>query len=239
MSRVKRREEKTEKRAHDFFWLFLFLIGLFSSLFLLQCRNAPLIILPSPMERMEGYASLSLSGSQGSAKSKFSFLLELPRQGQIEVFDLLGRTVYRLLIEGSEAYFILPSKKVYWQGGREEIIEKFLGFALSPEEIGSLLSGQWKRRGIEEGKWNIERDEKDRVVAASRNDLRFEIRQFFPQSPVARLVFFRHSLGRGRLKILNIKFNQPLKEAAFSLSFLQDFAPCTWEEIERMLGNEN
>jgi hypothetical protein len=87
--------------------------------------------------------------------------------------------------------------------------------------------------------WNLEKDDKGRVVTGNREELRFEVKEFFAQSSMPRLVFFNHSLDQGRLKIFTINFNQPIKGDVFSLSFLDDFVSKTWEEIERMLDNEN
>jgi len=241
MKRLRSQILERSFRKKFFTWLLeiaLFGTGFFYLFFLVNCRHYrfSFVPLPSKIESLEGYASLNISGERGKAKSKFSFLFLLPDQGRIEVFDLLGRRIYSLFIEEEEAFFVLPSKKVYWQGKREEIIDKFLGFALSPKEMGHLLSGQWEGMQME---WNLEKDDKGRVVAGNREELRFEVKEFFAQSSMPRLVFFNHSLDRGRLKIFTINFNQPIKGDVFRLSFLDDFVSKTWEEIERMLDNEN
>lgn len=141
-----------------------------------------------------------------------------------------------MLIKEEEAFFILPSKKVYWQAKREEIIDKFLGFSLSPKEMGCLLSGQWE--GSEIG-WDFERDDKGRITKGMRENLHFEVREFFARTSVPRLVLFEHSLDQGRMKIFSINFDQPQREDVFSLSFLNHFTPKSWEEIQRILENES
>lgn len=176
---------------------------------------------------------------------RFSFLFSLPHKGRIESFDLLGRTLYFILIDEETSFFVLPSKKVYWQGDVEEIITKSIGFPLNQYEMISLLQGQWdsevedlKARG-DFYEWHFTRDEKGRIIAGQRGEFRFEIKEFFPDSQFARLLFFYHSWSKGQLKILSLDFNQPLKSEAFSTSFLKDYEPKTWAEIERLIENEN
>ena len=114
---------------------------------LICCRPSGVLLQPVPVniDRIEGHASLKISGEQGSARSKFAFLFQLPHQGRIEVSDfLLGRTLYQIIIDGERAVFLIPSKRVYWEGGEEEIIDYFLGFRLSLDEMISLIKGKWE-----------------------------------------------------------------------------------------------
>jgi hypothetical protein len=199
---------------------------------------------PSQIESIEGYASLRMSGEQGSVRSKFSFLFHLPHQARISVTDLLGRAVCQIIVDGEKAVFAVPSKRVYWQGEEEEVIDKFLGFSLSLDEVISLLSGEWDEgRGAEEEKslegWSFERDEAGRIVFGQRGEFRFGIKEFFAKTPFARLIGFEHPLNKGSLKILSLSFNQPLKQETFSFSFLEGYKRKSWEEIEKILGNEN
>jgi hypothetical protein len=199
---------------------------------------------PSRIESIEGYASLRMSGEQGSVRSKFSFLFHLPHQARISVTDLLGRAVCQIIVDGETAVFALPSKRVYWLGEEEEVIDKFLGFKLSLDEVISLLSGEWSEgRGAEKEKslegWNFERDEAGRIVFGQRGEFRFGIKEFFAKTPFARLIGFEHPLNKGSLKILSLSFNQPLNQETFSLSFLERYKRKSWEEIEKILGNEN
>jgi hypothetical protein len=156
----------------------------------------------------------------------------------------LGRAICQIIVDEEKAVFVLPSKRVYWQGEEEEIIDKFLGFRLSLDEVISILSGEWNEgRGAEEeknlGSWSFEKDEEGRIVFGQRGELRFGIKEFFARTPFARLIGFEHPLNRGRLKILNLSFNQPLKQESFSFSFLEGYKRKSWEEIEKILGNEN
>jgi hypothetical protein len=185
-----------------------------------------------------------MSGDQGSVRSKFSFLFHLPHQARISVTDLLGRAIYQIIVNEEKAVLVLPSKRVYWQGEEEEIIDKFLGFRLSLDEMISLLSGEWNEgKGAEEEKslagWSLEKDEAGRIVFGQRGDFRFGIKEFFSKTPFARLIGFEHPLNRGSLKILSLSFNQPLKQESFSFSFLEGYKRKSWEEIEKILGNEN
>jgi hypothetical protein len=199
--------------------------------------------LPSVLESMEGYGSLRITGDQGSSKTKFSFLFSLPHKARIESFDVLGRSLYYILIDEEISFLVVPSKKVYWEGDVEEVISKFLGFSLNQYEMMSLLRGKWEGTDPEEEErletWNFEKDASGRILAGRRGDVRFQIQEFFGDSQFARIVLFHHTLSEGRLKILRINFNQPLKPAAFSRRFLKAYELKTWAEIEKLLENES
>jgi hypothetical protein len=195
---------------------------------------------------MEGYASIRITGDEGTARSKFSFLFQLPHQGRIEVSHTFGRTIYQIIINEEKAAFILPSKKIYWQGEEDEIINRFLGFRLSLDEMIGLLTGKWRVRQMgmerEESRedWRFEKDKEGRITSGQRGDFQFEIREFFKKTSFARQLFFWHPLRRSRLKILSINFNRPVKKKGlFSLSFLKKYKQKSWAEIEKILADEN
>ena len=226
------------------------LTGLSIVLFLLTgCRPTGILLQPVPanIERLEGHASLKISGDQGSARSKFTFLFHLPHQGRIEVSDfLLGRTLYQIIVDRERAVFLVPSKKVYWEGEEEEIIDYFLGFRLSLNEMINLIQGKWEEevRGAGREKstesWNLKRDERGRVLAGTRGSLHFEVKEFLSGSHIPRILIFQHPLNSGRLKIIRVGLNRPAKKKeAFSLSFLADYRRVSWEEIEKILADEN
>lgn len=206
---------------------------------LISCHPGTPRFFPLPPEvvSIEGYASLRLTRGGETAKSRFSFIFVLPDRGRIEVYDPLGRTVSLLFLGMEEAFLVLPSKRVYWRAGREEALAKLLGFDLSPKEITDILSG----KAEEMSGWDLERDGQGRIVRGRRDSLRFEVRQFFGQSALPQLLALSRGGEKGSLKILRLNFNQPLKGAAFELSFLQDeaYKPSTWEEIEKWLRDEN
>lgn len=227
---------------------YVFLAALFFvGLFLASCRPSQVLILPPSenIDRIEGYASLRISGEQGSARSKFTFLFQLPHQGRIEVTDiLLGRTLYQIIVDGERAAFLVPSKRVYWEGNEEEIINYFLGFRLSLEEMINLLQGRWEERGAEAGEggeeWILSRDEKGRILFGQRGSLRFEVREYISGSRFPQVLVFQHSSSSGRLRVLRLSFNTPLKKKdSFSLAFLANYRRVSWEEIERILADEN
>jgi hypothetical protein len=130
-------------------WRASLFAGFFLALFFLNhCRPSEFLLapLPSKIDRMEGYASIRITGDEGTVRSKFSFLFQLPHQGRIEVSHTFGRTFYQIIINEEKAALILPSKKIYWQGEEDEIINKFLGFRLNLDEMIGLLSGKWRER---------------------------------------------------------------------------------------------
>ena len=190
---------------------------------------------------MEGHASLSISGDQGTARSKFSFLFQLPDHGRIDVTGALGRTFYRIVIRSGTAYFVVPSEKVYWQGNEEDIIDKFLGFRLSLAEMVHLLSGNWSEQewsskgGL--ASWSFAKDQEGRIVSGKRGDLWFEIEKFIGNTAFARLLRFRHPLSTGLVRILGIDLNQPVRPNVFSTKFTERYQPKTWEEIQELLNH--
>ncbi len=220
-----------------------------AGLFLLGCRPSQVLLLPPPenIDRIEGYASLRISGEQGSARSKFTFLFQLPHQGRIEVTDIiLGRTLYQIIVDRERAVFLVPSKRVYWEGDEEEIIDHFLGFRLSLEEMINLLQGRWKEshgeaeKAREEEDWMLSKDEKGRILIGQRGSLRFEVREFISGSRFPQVLIFQHSSNSGRLRVLRLSLNKPLKRKdPFSLAFLANYKRVSWEEIEKILADEN
>ena len=162
----------------------------------------------------------------------------------MEVSNWFGKTLYQIIIVEENAFFVLPSKRVFWQGEEEEIIQKFLGFRVNLYEMISFLSGQWEASGITaQGRawmesWNLEKDEKGRVLSGQRGELFFEVEEFFDQTPFARILNFHHPLSRGRLKTLQINLNRPIKKDAFSVAFLERFEEKSWAEIEKMFDKK-
>ena len=215
---------------------------------LIGCRPSGVLLQPVPaeIERIEGHASLRIITEQGSTRSKFTFLFQLPQQGRIEVSDaLLGRTLYQIIMDRERAVFVLPSKKVYWEGEEEEIINTFLGFRLNLGEMISLLRGEWKGGEYEEesGKdgerWNLNKDETGRITAGTRGNLSFEVKEFLADSGLPRILIFKHALNSGRLKVLRVDFNRPVKKKkAFSFDFLARYQCVSWEEMEKILADE-
>jgi outer membrane biogenesis lipoprotein LolB len=206
---------------------------------LISCHpvNPRFFPLPPQVVSIEGYASLRLTRGGQTAKSRFSFIFVLPDRGRIEVYDPLGRTVSILFLDIEEAFLVLPPKRVYWRAGREEALAKLFGFDLSPKEITDILSG----KAEEMSGWDLERNGQGRIVRGRRDSLRFEVRQFFGQTVLPQLLALSCGGDKGSLKIIRLNFNQPLKGAAFELSFLQDevYKPSTWAEIEKWLRDEN
>ena len=218
------------------------LVGFLLSSGLAGCRPVlPVLSPPAELRELEGYARLRITNNEQTAKSKFSFLVELPGHGRLQVFDPLGRTIYEIYVGGELAYFILPAKKVYWQGTDAEIFEKFLGFELSLQEMTGILSGQWKEsqgEGPVFKEWTFRRDGQGRIVSGARKDFEFRVREFFPGSGVPRQVNFKSRQSEGRLNLLSIEFNRAVQSGLFGAAFLKNFSSLTWEEIEKILRDE-
>ena len=218
------------------------LMGLcFYLMILLSCAGSKLLLTPIPpqIDSMEGHASLRIKNEEGSSKSKFSFLFHLPSQGRIEATDFLGRTLYHIVICEEGAFFVVPSKQIYWKGKEEEIVYRFLGFQLSLKEMISLMNGEWDWESEEDkarlDEWIFERDKQNRIAIGRREELWFYVEEFIVNTSLARTIVFKHPMNEGRVRILNIGFNKPVKEEAFSTSFLQNYDQKSWAEIEAIL----
>jgi len=213
------------------------LLLLFSSCALVSCLPSRPVVAPPPpsIESVEGFASFRLTREGATAKSKLSFLLRFPGQGRIEVIDPLGRTASILFLDGEEANLVLPSRRVFWKSGREEVMSRLLGFSLGLEDLTHILTG----RGDLLGGWTLEKDSQGRAIRgrSESEDMQFEVRQFFEQSPVPQLVVFIRAGDKGSLRVLKMSFNQPLKAGAFDLSFLEEdgYRPADWPEVESWL----
>ncbi len=180
---------------------------------------------------MEGYASLRLTRDGATSRAKFAFAVVLPDRARLEVFDALGRSVSLFLVRGDEAYLVLPSEKAYWRGGRDEVIEKFLGFPVRPAEIMGLLAGRWTEEAS--SGWAFVRDARGRTVSATRGALEVRILEVFPGSDLPRRWSFRQAGTSGTVGLLEAAFNRTPPD--FSLDFRRTFTAKTWPEIERLL----
>lgn len=210
------------------------------------CAGGPPRLAPIPdvLTSLEGDGSLSLTGTGGTVRSRFSFILLPPARARIDVFDPLGRLVYFLLMTDDEALMAVPSKKAFCRGSQEEVIARFLGFGLTPREMASLLTGRWPERGPggerpDGEEWTLRRDDKNRIASGERDGLRFEVRDFFPGSEAARILTFLHADSRGRLKIHHLAFNRPRPGATEAASLLKGYTEKTRQEMETLLGDED
>lgn len=211
-------------------------------LFLSACISGPPLLSPPPehVETLDGFGSLSLRGAGGSLRGRFSFLISLPDKGRIEVLDPFGRTRAVLIFRERAAYMFLPSRRVYWTGPEEELMENFLGFGLSARDLAGVLGGQWAAAVKPEGEgWAFERDRDGRVRAGAKDGFRFEVEEFFGRTSVPRSVGISRAGEPGRLRVLQIRFNRPPRGDAFGLSALGGMDRRTWAEMEELFRDEN
>ena len=192
---------------------------------------------PPTVDSLEGYASWKLVREGASSRSRFSFLFVLPDRGVIEISDPLNRTVSRLVVEGKTAYLVVPGKHAYWKADRSEVMTRLLGFDIRPEELVALLSG--REHGLNE--WSLETDGLGRVIRGRRGGLEFSVREFFDRGGLPRTVAFTNGADQGSLKVIRLQFNQPPREGALRLSFLDDerYRAVGWPEIEKWLRDED
>lgn len=193
--------------------------------------RAPVLVPPSSgAEAVEGFGSAVLDGPEARMKGKFAFLFRLPDLGRIEALDPVGRTAFTILFRGDRAYFVLPAKKVYTDESPETMMARFLGVALLPGEMVSLLCGTWAGTGGD-AEGLVERDGQGRIVRGGKEGFSFTVRKFFPGAGVPRELGLDGPGTTGRMKILSIGFDPPAREGAFDAGFLRAYARRTWDEI--------
>lgn len=195
----------------------------------------PRLVPPADVRAVEGYGSAVVESMDAIVRGRFAFRFERPPAGRIEAFDPLGRTLYVLVFRGERAWFVVPSKRVYWENAATEIMNRWLGFSLNPDDVVRLLSGRWEDAAGGAGGWTFARDAEGRVAAGERGGLRFEIREFFAGAGAPRVVAFEDFAASGRLRVLEARFNPPARDAGADLSFLEKFSAVTWAELEALL----
>jgi outer membrane biogenesis lipoprotein LolB len=206
------------------------LLGLIAAL--AACAGRAPVLVPPPygVEAVEGFGSASMRGEDVAVKGKFAFLFRRPGLGRVEAVDPIGRTAFLMIFREDRAYFVVPGKKAYAEEGPEAMMKKFLGISLPPDEALRLLSGTWADAGAGSG-WSVEQDERGRVARGERNGFAFTVREFFPGAGVPRDIGLSGPETSGRMKVLKLGFNPPLREAAFDVSFLRGYVLKTWAEI--------
>ena len=115
--------------------------------------------------------------------------------------------------------------------------EKLLGFDFSVEELAGLLTG-----GAEElPGWTLDRDERSRLSGGRRGELAFMVRGYFDDGRLPQTIELSKGPDRGALRVISLRFNQPVREEAFRLSFLSDdrYRAVSWTEIEDWLRHED
>lgn len=214
-------------------------------LFLISACTKQKVFLAPPsdqIEEIEGYASLRVTTHRQTARSRVSFLFSLPTKGRIDVFGPFGQVHYQLFIVDTEAFFVVPAKKAYWQGQEKEILEKLFGFHLSLSDVIGLMSGYWSFLGPEKtqegmASWTFLKNRKGWIKSGQSGEFTFEVQEFFGQTPWVQEVVFFHPQTDGRLKILDVNFNQRVPEKTFVTSFTKRYSQKTWEEIREILSN--
>lgn len=198
-----------------------------------QCRVAPLSLesLPASIKTLEGYASLVLKGKGRVSKGKVSFFLSWPDEARLDVADTLGRTLSQLVFLKSQAYFILPRERVYWQGPEEELFERLFGFSLRLSEWSHLLLSQESLPGT----WRLERDPSGRVWRGQRNEVSFVIKRYVGRTRLVETLVIFYPEGEVQWRLRKVYFNRPPRAGLFSLGFTRLFQQKSWREIEAYL----
>jgi outer membrane biogenesis lipoprotein LolB len=198
------------------------------------CAGRPPRLVPpaGAVEAVEGFGSASLAGPEASLKGKFGFVFRRPGLGRIEAVDPIGRTAFLIYVRAGRAWFVLPGRKVYAEDDARVMMERVLGLALSPDEAIRLLTGGWTDEDTDgaEG-WRVERDVRGRAARGVSGPYAFTVRTWFPGEAVPREITVSGPGASGRIKVLKLGFDPPVRADIFDTAFLRSFAPKTWEEI--------
>ncbi len=206
---------------------------------LAACAPRPPALIPPAgrVEAVEGFGSVVLKG-EAVLKGRFAFLFRSPGRGRIEALDPLGRTAFTLLLEEERAVLALPGEKVYAEDSPSALLTRILGFAILPDDMIGILCGaraNADRTADPASGWAMERDARGRLIAGSRDDIGFSVREFFPGGGVPREISVSGPAMTGRLKVLSLRFNPPERAGAFDTAFLRGYSLRTWEGIEEIL----
>ena len=193
---------------------------------------------PSEIRTLEGYASIRYSRGGASAKARLAFLLAPPGRGRIEVLGPLNQRLFEVSVDEPDAVLILPSKRAYWRGPREDVFETGLGFPLSLPEIAALLLGRWEGAVPDKG-WVLDRDAEGRPAAGRRPGFEFRVEEFFPAASIARRLAFQGDESAGTLTLLSVEFNTANPDARIGSSIPPGYARVSRAEMEKMLRDEN
>lgn len=199
------------------------------------CAGRPPALAPPPaaLDAVEGYGSASVRGVDAVVKGKFSFVFRRPDLGRIAAIDPLGRTMYTVIVRDGRAVLVIPSEKAYVEDAPEAMMERFLGFALLPDDVIRLLGGRWSADGpAAAGAWSLERDAEGRVVHGSRGETGFTVAQFFSGAGVPREVVFSRPGTLARVKVLSLRFNPPPRSGLFDVPDLSRYTRKTWDDLQ-------
>ena len=205
------------------------------------CAGRPPRLVPpaAGVEAVDGYGSASIIGREAVLKGKFSFVFRRPDLGRVEALDPLGRNVFLIVFRGGRAWFALPDRRVYAEDDAAVMMERFLGLALVPDEVVSLLVGSWVDGAAGDGAgngWSLERDAQGRLVRGTQGEYAFVVRSFFPGDGVPREIGLEGPGASGRVKVLKLNFGPAPRPEAFETPFTRAFAVKTWAEILELLG---
>jgi hypothetical protein len=211
---------------------------LVASAFVACAPRPPRLVPPAGgVQAVEGYGSASVAGAEASVKGKFGFVFRRPGLGRIEAVDPIGRTVFLIYFRDGRAWFVLPGRKVYAEAGAAEMMERFLGVALDPDDAVGLISGDWPAAAgaAAASGWTVERDAAGRLGRGVRGGTSVVVRAYFPGDAVPREIGLEGPGVSGRVKVLKLNFNPAPRDGIFDTGFLRAFAPKTWDEIRELL----
>jgi len=194
--------------------------------------SSPLVVPPVEIFNFRGQASFYFKSPEQQGRFRLSFFFEPPAaRARLEVLNPLGGLESILWLSGGEAMLYLTSDRLVWQGAASFLLSEFLGGDISVEDLSRLLTGQVARLA---GSWQISSETSGRTISGRKEDLSFELKDYFSGNQVPRTIIFRTENYLARLRLSKIKFNQNFKAELFRPSIPAGAREVSWQELSAL-----
>ena len=220
---------KRETRVSSFILSLALITGLV--LISIACRTvSPVVLPPGEVLNLRGQGSFYFKSPGGQGRVRMSFFFELPFRARLEILNPLGGLEAILWLDGRQSTLYLTADRLVWQGDTGFLLDQFLGGELAVEDLACLLTGQVSRL---QGSWEIKDEASGQAVKGRKEDLSFELKEYFAGSQVPKTILFEAENYSARLRLQAIKFNQTYKTELFSPSFPAGARKVSWEELSQ------
>ncbi len=216
-------------------WLFLLVWLLTEAVIIFNTAcvtSSPLVVPPGEILNFRGQASFYFKSPEQQGRCRLNFFFETPlARARLEVLNPLGGLESILWLSREGATLYLTSERLVWQGATSLLLSEFLGGDISVEDLSRLLTGQVARLA---GSWQITSETSGRAISGRKEDLSFELKDYFSGNQVPRTIIFQTESYLARLRLSKIKFNQDSKAELFRPSFPAGAKEVSWQELSAL-----
>jgi len=222
--------QKRKTRLHSFIFFLVLTAGVF--LIGIACRTVtPVVLPPGEILSFRGQGSFYFQSPGAKGRVRLNFFFELPSRARLEILNPLGGLESILWLDGRQATLYLTADRLFWRGETGFLLSQFLGEELAVEDLSYLLTGQIARLPRT---WQINSEAGGQTVYGRKENLSFELKEYFTGSEIPRTILFEAENYSARLRLQTIKFNQAYKAALFQPSFPAGAREVSWEELSRL-----